>query len=235
MTARNGSISLGGIPFLALTLLAAGAALLLAARTASAQIIWDGPPLTFTKLDGADPALPGNQDALVPGVSLTRGNTRGLYNIAVEAFFLRGTSPVDTEWAWTFNNPALPESEIRASNFAALNFDEWTTSHREQPLSTLGRPAVLHIMSQDVYMDLTMTAWTSGPGGGFAYLRSTPPLPPPVPTFGSLGQALGTIAFSICVGLSAQKGRAALRRLALHLRLPAASPWRARKVGVDAT
>lgn len=235
MTARNGSIPRAGSPFLALTLLTAGTALLLAAGTASAQIVWDGPPVTFTKVDGADPSLPGNQDAIASGVSLTRGNTRGLYNIAIEDFFLRGTSPADTEWAWTFNNPALPESEIHASNFAALNFDEWTTAHGEQPLATLGRPAVLHIVSQDVYIDLTMIAWTSGPGGGFAYERSTPPVAPPVSTFGSFGQALGTIVLSIWLGVSAQKGRVALRRIAFHLRRFGASNPGPRAVEVDAT
>lgn len=234
MMARNGSISLGGSPFLALALLAVGTALFLAAGSASAQIIWDGPPVTFTKVEGADPSLPGNQDAIASGISLTRGNTRGLYNVALEDFFLRGTSPADTEWAWTFNNPALPESEIRASNFAALHFDEWTTAHGEQPLATLGRPAVLHIVSQNVYIDLTMTAWTSGPGGGFAYERSTPPVPPPVPTFGSLGQAFATIALSIWLGVSAQKGRMAFRRMAFKLRRLGARNPGPRAVEVDA-
>lgn len=176
MTARNGSLRRGASPFLVLSPRAVRLAALLASimllthagDVASAQSVWNGPPLSFTKADGADPSLPQNQDAILPGVVVTRGNTRGLYNIAVETFFLRGTSPVDTESAWTFNNPALPESEIRAANFAALQFDEWTTAHGEQPLATLGRPAVLHIVSQDVYIDLTMTAWTSGPGGGFA-------------------------------------------------------------------
>jgi hypothetical protein len=235
MTARNGSNPTRDNPFLALV---CGALLLvlLWGNIGSAQTLWNGPPQTFSKPDGADPTLPAFQDAIVSGVSLTRGNTRGLYNIAAESFFLRGTSPADTEWAWTFNNPALPESEIRGSNFAALHFDEWTTAHGEQPLATLGRPAVLHIVSQDLYIDLTMTAWTSGPGGGFAYVRSTPPLPPPVPTFGSLGQALGTIALSIGVGLSAQKGRTALhRRRGDRLSAPGTGVPGTRQEAADAT
>ncbi len=189
------------------------------ARPAQAQTVWTGPPIGFTKPDGADPALPANQDALVPGVSITRGNTRGVYNIAVEGFFLVATSPADTEWAWGLNNPALPDSEIRAANHAALQFDDWTTAHGQQPLATLGRPGVLHIVSQHIYIDITMTAWTSlGSGGGFAYVRSTPPPPPPVPSIGSLGH-LCTIAFSIWTGLSAQKGRAFMGPIRLRLRL----------------
>jgi len=206
MTARNGSNPTRKSPFLALLGIAT-TAVVLVAGAASAQTIWDGPALIFSKPDGADPTLPAFQDAIVPGVTLTRANTRGLYNIAAESFFLRGTSPIDTEWAWTFNNPALAESEIRASNFPALQFDEWTTAHAEQPLDTLGRPAVLHLITDDIYIDLTMTAWTTGPGGGFAYVRSTPPVPATVPTVGSLGQALGTIAFSIATGLALQRAR----------------------------
>lgn len=211
MTARNGTNPTRGYPFLAL-LCGTTAAIALSGEVVSAQMIWDGPPLTFSKPDGADPMLPAFQDVIVPGVELTRANTRGLYNIAAENFFLRGTSPIDTEWAWTFNNPALAESEIRASNFPALQFDEWTTAHAEQPLDTLGRPAVLHLITRDIYIDLTMTAWTTGPGGGFAYVRSTPHVPPTVPTLDALGQALATIAVSIATGLAAQRVRPGVAR-----------------------
>lgn len=167
-------------------------------RSARAETIWTGPPIVFTKPSGADPTLSANQDAIVPGVAITRGNTRGLYNAATEAFFLLGTSPADTEWAWGLNNPAVPDSEIRATNFAALQFDEWSTAHGQQPLATLERPGVLHIISQDIYIDITMTAWTSlGSGGGFSYTRSTPP-PSPVPLLGAAGQ--GTLALMLALG-----------------------------------
>lgn len=205
MRARNRNAVPRRTLFLALISIGAVLSSLTWARPAQAQTVWTGPSISFTKPDGADPTLPANQDAIVPGVSITRGNTRGLYNIAVEGFFLLGTSPADTEWAWGLNNPALPDSEIRAANHVALQFDDWTTAHGQQPLATLGRPGVLHIVSQNIYIDITMTAWTSlGSGGGFAYTRSTPP-PRPVPTIRSIGQALGTIAFAIWAGLAAQK------------------------------
>lgn len=205
MTARNRRSRSGASLFLALFVLAATGSGFGLARPASAEAIWTGPAISFTKPDGADPTLPANQDAIVPGVSITRGNNRGLYNAATETFFLLGTSPADTEWAWGLNNPALPDSEIRATNHAALQFDDWTTAHGQQPLATLGRPGVVHIISLDIYFDITMTAWTSlGSGGGFSYTRSTPP-PPPVPLFDPLGQGILALVLALWMGRMAPR------------------------------
>lgn len=209
MTARNRRSRARASLFLALFVWTASGTLagLGLARSASAESIWTGPPIVFTKPNGADPTLPANQDAIVPGVAITRGNTRGLYNAATETFFLLGTSPADTEWAWGLNNPALTDSEIRATNFAVLNFDEWSTAHGQQPLATLGRPGVLHIISQDIYIDITMTAWTSlGSGGGFSYTRSTPP-PLPVPLFGAAGQGALGLMLALAAGRMASRMR----------------------------
>ncbi len=197
MRVGNSNARFQRMPFLTL-LFGLLATLLGESPPAVAETVWTGPQLSFTKPDFADPTVPTFQDAIVPGFSLTRANNRGLYNVALESFFTIGTSPADSEWAWILNNPALAPSEIRATNYAALNFEDWTTAHGNQPLATLGIPGVLHIVSQDVYIDITMTAWTSGAsGGGFSYTRSTPP-PQTVPVLGFPGHALVAVGISIC-------------------------------------
>ncbi|MGH0035921.1 MAG: hypothetical protein ACQGVK_12920 [Myxococcota bacterium] len=147
-------------------LLAAGLAWAPEARAAT---IWDGPLTSFSKGDFVDVADPANQDPILPGVVLTRGSTKGLFNIALEDFYT-GSSPLDTEWAWSLNNPG---ADISAANYANLDFAPWARAHGGRPPDTLGIPGVLHVISADVYLDITFTRWTAGGGGGFAYTRST--------------------------------------------------------------
>jgi hypothetical protein len=46
----------------------------------------------------------------------------------------------------------------------------------------LGRDAVLHLIAEDIYIDIRFTNWAQRSGGGFTYVRSTPP-PASPPTF----------------------------------------------------
>ena len=42
---------------------------------------------------------------------------------------------------------------------------------------TVGRPMVVHLVDEDIYLQLTFKSWTDGAGlggGGFSYVRSTP-------------------------------------------------------------
>ena len=47
------------------------------------------------------------------------------------------------------------------------------------PTNTVGVNAVLHLISEDIYMDIKFTSWGSHGTGGFSYIRSTPPNIPP--------------------------------------------------------
>src|SRR5262245_31736866 len=114
------------------------AALLATVTAAHAATIWTGPKITFTKLRGLDETNPINQDRITPRVWLTRGNSRGLYNIRQENNFSRASSPADTEWAYG-TTAQLPN----------LKFTNWVAFHGGNSPSQVGKDAVLHLISED--------------------------------------------------------------------------------------
>src|SRR3954465_8008219 len=162
-------------------------------------LVWNGPMIAFTKPNFADWTLPVNQDRLTDNVWLTRGDTLPLFNIAVDSSATSGT-PFDTEWAFGPTQPGNP-GPISASNYANLVFNSFPGSLD----GAIGRnvvrysPGVLHLMSDDIYLNITFTSWTQElGGGGFSYIRSTPGQPPvPEPasaTLLMLGVAVGATA-----------------------------------------
>lgn len=156
---------------------AALAALLGAALASAAQAttVWSGPAVTFERPAFANASDPANQDRLTDGVALARGSTQGLYNAAIEAVY-DSSSPAGTEWAWTLNNPGLDPADVTASNHAFLEFDTWVAAHAANPPATVGLPGVLHLVDEDIYLDITFMSWGVGfaGGGSFAYTRSSP-------------------------------------------------------------
>lgn len=147
-------------------------------------IVWNGPSITFTKPDFADWTLPANQDRLTNNVWLTRRDTRPLFNILVEDFADTLVSPFDTEWAFGPTQPGNP-GPIIASNFGNLVFGAFVPALGHGVGSNAVRygPGVLHLISNDIYLDIRFTSWTQEiGGGGFSYIRSTPdqtPVPEP--------------------------------------------------------
>ncbi|HEX5471643.1 MAG TPA: dockerin type I repeat-containing protein [Lacipirellulaceae bacterium] len=146
-------------------------------RAQAAPIVWTGPTLTFSKSGANDPSLAANQDRLTDHVWITRGFSEGIYNIEQEAGFDRPglTSPVDTAWA-TSVIPANAGKTISASNWQQLSFTDWTHSFGGPGFMLGGNitthNAVVHLISDDIYLDLTFTDFNSG--GDFTYIRSTP-------------------------------------------------------------
>jgi hypothetical protein len=149
-----------------------------------AATLWSGPPVEFVKRDWADWTLPENQDRLSDGVALTRGDLAGLFNAAAESGYQRNISPAGTRWAFSGIN-GNPVAGFGAANHAQLLFQPWETAVGGAPIlpgNILNRPAVVHLVEEDVYLDLTFTAWKQGispgqptpSGGGFAYTRSSP-------------------------------------------------------------
>jgi len=156
------------------------------ASAAHAVTIWEGPDLTVT-----NPPNGGVQDAITPNVVLTRASSEGLYNAALETGYDRDgkTSPAGTRWAFLGldGNPADP-AQVTASNHTNLNFSEWAASLGDSP-NLLGniqnRPGVVHLITDDIYLDIMFTNWGGGgTGGAFTYIRSTEPAPLPGDTDG---------------------------------------------------
>ncbi len=139
----------------------------------NAQTIWRGPKMTFTKADNTDTSL-ANQDRITGNVSLTRGDGGGgLFNILRDlnagiTYLTGNLAPTDTEWAYgTIENYA----SLTYQNLPALiNFENIVD----------GRNMVLHLITDDIYIDIKFLSWTAGGKdsnggeGGFSYERSTP-------------------------------------------------------------
>jgi hypothetical protein len=130
-------------------------------------VIWTGPPVTFSKAAGADPTLPANQDRITPQVWLTRASTQGLFNAKTEATYTHDLSPAGTEWAYG-----------TTANFETLSYKDWETwtgGAGGGPPSTVGKDAVLHLIKENIYIDIKFSSW-GGTGGQLTYTRSTAPL-----------------------------------------------------------
>lgn len=137
----------------------------------NAQTEWTGAKITITKADFADWTNPANQDIITENVILTRADNRGLFNFDKETEFdnVNYTSPLDTEWA----------IGTIADGVGTLDFQTLNNTHQDNPTSILDVDLVLHLITDDIYIDFKLTAWTQGGGngvgggGGFAYERST--------------------------------------------------------------
>jgi len=98
-------------------------------------------------------------------VIITRANNKGLFNIAVETVYdeIDYNSPADPEWAWG-----------TTSDFGSLYFSSWINTIGWCPPCYTNTDFVLHLITDDVYIDVKILSWESGgSGGGFSYERST--------------------------------------------------------------
>jgi hypothetical protein len=128
-----------------------------------AQTIWTGPTMTFAKANNADWTLEANQDRLTSAVWITRANNRGIFNIVTENGYSDFSSPSDTEWAIG-----------TTANLGSLTFQNWEATNGGNPPGLVNKDLVVHLITDDIYIDIKFTFWQSGgTGGGFSYDRST--------------------------------------------------------------
>lgn len=124
--------------------------------------------MTFSKAANADWTQPANQDRITSNVWITRAGNEGIFNIKTENSY-SNSSPDDTEWAVG-----------TTANLASLTFDTWKNTVGS-PGSAVNVNMVLHLITDDVYIDIKFTSWAGGNGGGsgdsgggaFSYERST--------------------------------------------------------------
>ena len=130
------------------------------------QTILTGPTTTFTRPDGlgVNWSLTENQDRITDIVWITRASNKGIFNIYSETVYAVTASPADTEWAYG-----------TTANIG-ITFSDWETTVGGNPPSMVGRDMVLHLITDDIYIDLKFLSWAtgkSGGSGGFSYIRST--------------------------------------------------------------
>ena len=125
---------------------------------------WEGSRITFTKENSADPTDESNQDRITDNVWITRANSGGqIYNIVSETSATSGSSPAGTEWA-----------QGSFDNFDSLNFTSFRDAcPNQKPKNVVGVPMVLHLIADDIYIEVEFTSWSQGKQGGFSYQRTT--------------------------------------------------------------
>jgi hypothetical protein len=141
---------------------------LLPSRVGATEI-WSGRTFTFTRAANVDYTLAQNQDRITPLVWITRPGTQGIFNIHSEAGYTQSVSPAGTEWATG-----------DAVNHASLTFKPWQQWCGSNPPASVGTNAVLHLIAEDIFIDIRFDSWgvMSAGGGAFSYTRA---VAPPVP------------------------------------------------------
>ncbi|QBZ98730.1 nidogen-like domain-containing protein [Flavobacterium sangjuense] len=120
--------------------------------------IWNAGSLTFVK------TVAGQTDNITANTHLTRGNSFPLYNAITEASAPAGNcnwTPGNTEWAYG-------------------NIADWNTLSYQYlwpmigcyPPGMVNQPMVVHLISENIYFQLTFTFWQAG-GGNYTYTRTT--------------------------------------------------------------
>ena len=125
---------------------------------------WEGALLSFSKGSNESPNQASNQDRITDNVWITRANNGGqIFNIAAETSANSSSSPAGTEWAQgSFDN--LDSLTFTAFRDACPN---------GKPKNVVGIPMVLHLIEDDVYIEITFTSWSQNRQGGFSYNRTT--------------------------------------------------------------
>ncbi|MEN0048626.1 MAG: T9SS type A sorting domain-containing protein [Bacteroidota bacterium] len=151
--------------------------LLLFSFQADAQTIWDGPKMTFTKPANADWNMEENQDRITDSIWITRRDRWSIFNIAEGEITSKPSctanpgQPLGTRWAW--GNTAEGIENLNFGNFLAPSFSNCKPG-REGGM--MDKDAVLHLVEEDVYIDIKFLNWTTrSQGAALSYERSTKP------------------------------------------------------------
>lgn len=133
-----------------------------------------GPKVVFTKTNY------GNEvDRIIPGeVEITRGNSGGLYNSALQEGYGDG-GPLNTYWNSEFTDSANYGWAKLGTVIEGRHFDTWSNSLSGQAgVNIIGRELVMVAEGDNttLFFMIKFTQWTEGQnengnGGGFSYER----------------------------------------------------------------
>ncbi len=132
--------------------------LIIAFFHAKAQTIWNAGSFTFSYTG------PGQQDCMTAQTCLTR--TTVLFNSVCQTVSgsqgCSYTGPCNTEWAYG-----------NIANWNTLTYQRLYAVNGCNPPSMLGNPLVCHLITENIYLQLTFNTWTAGTNGSFSYTRTT--------------------------------------------------------------
>ena len=132
----------------------------------SAKLVVPNSTTSFTKQDFASVNDESNQDRITDNVWLTRGATRGLYNIAQEGSYIN-SSPAGTGWVSQSTQDALATSAV---------YSTWRNAHGGCPPCMIGNTYSMKTLGDNRYFDVQLLDWTeNGNGGRFSYTRTESP------------------------------------------------------------
>lgn len=125
--------------------------------------------ITHAKPDGVGSAFADFADCITPNVCLTRGNTGSLCNVAPgvtdQCSAFNPDSPTDTEWSLH----STTADDLSTMNF--VPFREFGSGDIGGFGISNGLWGVLHLITDDLYMDISVTSWSCCGAGGFTYTR----------------------------------------------------------------
>ncbi|NUN70170.1 MAG: T9SS type A sorting domain-containing protein [Bacteroidetes bacterium] len=134
----------------------------------TAQTVWKSTngTVTFTKAAFADWKLAANQDRISDSVWITRSNTQSIFNIRKDTSYA-SNAPSGTLWALGTTD-----------SFATLSYKSFVTLSGGSPQGLIGKNLVLHLVAENIYLDLKFVTYAGGnTGGGFSYTRASKPGP----------------------------------------------------------
>lgn len=128
-----------------------------------------GPKVTFTKTDYGSEV-----DYLTSGsMEITRGNNKGIFNIALEPGYDNGTNtaPSGSEWN-SISTDSVNYGWSNLGNLSSRTYSTWYSAVGSNPPYHVGEELVMHDTINNKYYLIKFTQWTpGGGGGGFAYER----------------------------------------------------------------
>ena len=101
---------------------------------------------------------------------------------------------------------------VSLANYSTLTYSNCPLKAGNTPPNYVGKSFVVHIITEDIYLSVKLTAWGGAFMSGersFSYTRSTPSLTPPTPTISITNPAAGTIfaaPANVNIGADAEVG-----------------------------